>query len=493
MELEVRQRQENNRIAFLLGLLILGMMTLLALAGFADQTADMGMVAARSAVNVFILLAFLLTYVAWNKKRAFEVSCMVCVFFSYAVLCLTNRNIYLYAAVFPIMLMVMLYMDRRSAVVGTVVAVLLNVIAGVRNYFRYPESSGQSFMQIIFAVIFCVAAYIVVQTQAKHAAEDQNEIISRMSAGEQVSAEIIRMSEKLVEEFHVAQEQSQMLTESMQASDNSVREIASSVRLTADALEQQTMQTTDIQASLANAKRETGEMEKASETAQRAVSGGSMLVQELKKQAVQTAGISRATRDMTTELNNRIREVEVIIGTILNVSQQTNLLALNASIEAARAGEAGKGFAVVADEIRKLAEETKESTGKITGIIEKLTANVEEASANMQKSAESSDRQNELIEDTKEKFGLIEANMGMVHDAVRSLTSGFGTIVEANTQINDGITNLSAASEEVAASSESCIEVSGQSMQALDHLNRLLNDIYGIARGMKELVEKDEN
>ncbi len=253
------------------------------------------------------------------------------------------------------------------------------------------------------------------------------------------------------------------------------------------------MQTTDIQASLANAKRETGEMEKASETAQRAVSGGSMLVQELKKQAVQTAGISRATRDMTTELNNRIREVEVIIGTILNVSQQTNLLALNASIEAARAGEAGKGFAVVADEIRKLAEETKESTGKITGIIEKLTANVEEASANMQKSAESSDRQNELIEDTKEKFGLIEANMGMVHDAVRSLTSGFGTIVEANTQINDGITNLSAASEEVAASSESCIEVSGQSMQALDHLNRLLNDIYGIARGMKELVEKDEN
>ena len=95
MELEVRQRQENNRIAFLLGLLILGMMTLLALAGFADKTADMGMVAARSAVNVFILLAFLLTYVAWNKKRAFEVSCMVCVFFSYAVLCLTNRNIYL--------------------------------------------------------------------------------------------------------------------------------------------------------------------------------------------------------------------------------------------------------------------------------------------------------------------------------------------------------------------------------------------------------------
>lgn len=87
-------------------------------------------------------------------------------------------------------------------------------------------------------------------------------------------------------------------------------------------------------------------MQTASDATQDALREGADLIAELKEQATQTAEINRATRTTTEELDNRIKEVEVIIGTILSISDQTNLLALNASIEAARAGEAGKGFAV---------------------------------------------------------------------------------------------------------------------------------------------------
>lgn len=70
--------------------------------------------------------------------------------------------------------------------------------------------------------------------------------------------------------------------------------------------------------------------------------------------------------------SKKVEKVNELTDEILEISSQTNLLALNASIEAARAGEAGKGFAVVADEIRKLADSTKVTAGKIQDINEQV-------------------------------------------------------------------------------------------------------------------------
>ena len=45
---------------------------------------------------------------------------------------------------------------------------------------------------------------------------------------------------------------------------------------------------------------------------------------------------------------------------------------MNASIEAARAGEMGKGFSVVAEEVRVPADDSKQASDSITGIIQRI-------------------------------------------------------------------------------------------------------------------------
>ncbi|MBQ1680776.1 MAG: chemotaxis protein, partial [Agathobacter sp.] len=209
----------------------------------------------------------------------------------------------------------------------------------------------------------------------------------------------------------------------------------------------------------------------------------------LREQAEEVVKINSDTRETTEQLNHSNQDVQDITGTILGISSQTNLLALNASIEAARAGEAGKGFAVVADEIRQLAEQTRLATEKIGIIIEHLTSDAENAVSSMAKSAEYADMQNALIEETEEMLKNIKSDTDELTASVSGITNSVVSVESASQIIMDNISNLSATSEEVAASTETAFSVSDSSMGALQDMNELLEEIHQIAGNMKEVAE----
>lgn len=96
--------------------------------------------------------------------------------------------------------------------------------------------------------------------------------------------------------------------------------------------------------------------------------------------------IKTSSSDIKNSANsilNNVSEVKVFANEIQKISNNTNMLSLNASIEAARSGENGKGFAVVAEQMRKLANDTKVSSGKILDILNKFVNDISEMEKNL--------------------------------------------------------------------------------------------------------------
>jgi twitching motility protein PilJ len=79
------------------------------------------------------------------------------------------------------------------------------------------------------------------------------------------------------------------------------------------------------------------------------------------------------------QLGERSQEIEEIVRLIEEIADRTGVLALNASIQAAAAGEAGHGFGVVASEVEHLAGRSAEATKRISSLIRAIQSGTNEA------------------------------------------------------------------------------------------------------------------
>ena len=123
-------------------------------------------------------------------------------------------------------------------------------------------------------------------------------------------------------------------------------------------------------------------------------------------------------QEQTNRTNDSVQQIYKATAFITSIAEETDLLSLNASIEAARSGESGRGFAVVAEQIKKLSEQSNQSSSEIEETAMMLSEDSQKAVEIMQKMQEIIVSQSESMQDTQK---VVEEVVAQIANSMQSI------------------------------------------------------------------------
>lgn len=399
----------------------------------------------------------------------------------YVTVCALNNNIYTFVYGFIILISCISYMNKRLIIWGSSFICVGLIIRTVRMVLG--GKPDVEFLALVWfaTVLSVIGAIRAVSILLKYNEENMATITEKAEKQNEVAEVMAGVASEINSRFDKATTQMEELEKAIKATDSGMQDIATSASSTAQSVQEEAVMCGEIQKNVDLAEQETARMIESSDKVKTIVTEGAVIIGELKGQSDSVNKSNASTVEAITKLWNKVTEVNEIINAILNIASQTNLLALNASIEAARAGDVGKGFAVVADEIRKLSEDTSHSANQITNIIGQLVQDVESTAAIINVASGTIDKQGEMIEVTKEKFDVIEVEVDNLLVNIKQTESLMKEIISATGVINDNISDLSSASEEIAASSETGVNISAAAVDNMDKVNHELRQVRKLA------------
>jgi methyl-accepting chemotaxis protein len=159
-----------------------------------------------------------------------------------------------------------------------------------------------------------------------------------------------------------------------------------------------------------------------------------------------------------------------------DLAEQSNLLAVNAAIEAAKAGDQGKGFAVVAQEVKSLAEQSKQATGQVRGIL-----------GDIQKATSAA------VLATEQASRAVESGVqlsGEAGESIRALAESIADAAGAATQIAVSAQQQLIGIDQSVLAIQSIREASGQNVLSTRQTESAAQKLHQLGLNLKQLLDQ---
>lgn len=475
------QYRRANRTVFIVIIVIL-LYFIVAMGYTASSSAVPWQGYLKVIVSVVSCIATTIFYFMWRAQKKGAIAMLLSATVAYAPIVIFAIDMGVYAYAFPVLFGTLVYYNRRLVVCGNAAIFLINVIKLIT---ATPEQSSAAQIAVMTCALAAFSSITICKLLIVFNDENVSAVAESAAVQEANQQKMIEVAGSIIENFDGAMEQLNDLQANVDTNNFAMTNIAESTDATAQSIQRQADMCMDIRSNTDAVEKSMKQLIDASGRADSMVSQGAEVVENLRRQAQNVEEASSATVSVSNRLSEKVENVQNFIGVILSISSQTNLLALNASIEAARAGEAGKGFAVVAEEIRQLSEQTKDASNSITNIINELIQDTKSVNESVDSAVSSITKQNELIEETKEKFAAVNEEVRNMAEGVRESEKIMVGILDSTNAISDDISQLSATSEEVAASSMEGLRTSEATVQAMQTCREMLEGILALAKQLQ--------
>ena len=414
-----------------------------------------------------------------NETKFFVVAGMGIITF---LMMLGVAHITTYLMVYFSLILLSLYQDYKPILLSGIIGLVYT------NYFFF-QYGERMFLTNDLATLINFNVYLVLFTallvfQSTFSEKLRKNLDESRSETEASKRNLEQLLHKVKEAVKVLDSFSRSLGESVSFTSRISKDVTSTFQTIAACIEAQADSISEISASVGTSDQRVQSVaaasdimsEKSNDTAQVIVNGNHIMeTLGLEMKAVNDR-INEAVVQME-ELNKQTLQIGDILATINSIAEQTNLLALNAAIEAARAGEHGRGFAVVADEVRNLAENSRQATSTIVGILGDISSRTQQVARQIDSVQNSIQTSNTSTEKVEQVFKQITGNTIEVVKQAKAVQEMLDHLESASRNIVGEISTISGITEENTASVE----------EVLHKVEDQYQKISGIASSFKDL------